>query len=340
MSSVDTTRLDDVRAALDAFPRVRLGVWPTPVEPFAGLDGPGAGRIWVKREDLASPRYGGNKVRKLEYLLANGGGPLVAFGGMGSHHVLATAVHAAALGRECYGVLLEQPVTGHTAAVLALNERECAGIVRRRRPLAALGALGRLAVRAVSGGNGAPSPPRILYPGGSSPLGTLGWVGGGLELAAQIASSAFPEPAEIYVAYGSGGTAVGLALGLALAAVRCEVVAVRVATRLVGNARYGARLARRTFELLSGRADLGPMPALRLRFEHGFIGAGYGHPTAAAEAAICRARASGVPLEPTYTGKALAALLEAASRDRGGRTRLFLDTYSSIDNLRTARAAE
>jgi 1-aminocyclopropane-1-carboxylate deaminase/D-cysteine desulfhydrase-like pyridoxal-dependent ACC family enzyme len=122
--------------------------------------------------------------------------------------------------------------------------------------------------------------------------------------------------------------------------VRSEVVAVRVATRAAGNERYAAHLARRTFALLASRADLGPMPALSLRFEHGFAGAGYGHPTAAAAAAIRGAEASGVPLEPTYTGKALAALLAAARGDRDGRTRLFLDTYSPIDNLRTARAAE
>jgi D-cysteine desulfhydrase len=340
VSPIDTARLDSARAALEAFPRVRLGDWPTPIEPFAGLDAPRAERIWVKREDRASPLYGGNKVRKLEYLLATGDGPLMAFGGLGSHHVLATALHAATIGRECYGALAEQPMIEHTAAVLALNERECAGVVRWRRPLATLRALGRLASRAASGAGGGSTPLRILFPGGSSPLGTLGWVGGGLELADQIASSACPPPDEIYLAYGSGGTAVGLALGLALAAVRCEVVAVRVATRLTGNERYAGHLARRTFALLAGLADLGPMPALRLRIEQRFAGAGYGRPTAAAEAAIRRARASSVPLEPTYTGKALAALLAAAQDDRDGRTRLFLDTYSSIDNLRTARAAE
>ncbi len=147
--------------------------------------------------------------------------------------------------------------------------------------------------------------------------------------------SACPAPDEIYVAYGSGGTAVGLALGLALAGVPCDVVAVRVATRLSGNRRYAELLARRTFSLLADRADLGPMPELRLEIEHGFAGAGYGHPTA-----VRLASASNVPLEPTYTGKALAALLAAARGARDGRTRMFLDTYCSIDNLETARAPE
>ena len=337
MSTIDSARTEAANAALETFPRVDLGEWPTPVEPFAGLDAPGAERIWIKREDLASPRYGGNKVRKLEHLLAVGSGPLVAFGGLGSHHVLATAVHAAALGRECFGVLAEQPMTAHTAAVLALNEGSCAGILRWRRPRATLGVIGRFAERIASGAGGSPSPPRVLFPGGSSPTGTLGWVGGGLELAAQIAASACPVPDEIYVAYGSGGTAVGLALGLALAGVRSEVVAIRVATRLAGNYSYADLLARRTFALLAARADLGPLPQLRLRIEHAFAGPGYGHPTAAAEGAIRRARASAASLETTYTGKALAALLAAAG---DGRTRMFLDTYSSIDKLKAARASE
>lgn len=337
MSSVDTARMEAANAALESFPRVGLGEWPTPVAPFAGLEAAGAGRIWIKREDLASPLYGGNKVRKLERLLATGGGPVLAFGGLGSHHVLATAVHAAALGRECFGVLAEQPMTAHTAAVLALNEGSCAGLLRRRRPGATLGAVGHLAARIASGADGSPSPPRVLFPGGSSPTGTLGWVGGGLELAAQIAASACPVPDEIYVAYGSGGTAVGLALGLALAGVRSEVVAIRVATRLAGNAAYAELLARRTFALLAARVDLGRRPRIRLRIEHGFAGRGYGHPTAAAEDAIRRARGSAAPLEPTYTGKALAALLAAAG---DGRRRMFLDTYSSIDKLMAARASE
>jgi D-cysteine desulfhydrase len=74
--------------------------------------------------------------------------------------------------------------------------------------------------------------------------------------------------------------------------------------------------------------------------EHRFAGPGYGHPTAEADAAIEVARASGLPLEPNYTAKALAALLAAARRDPGGRTRMFLDTYSPIDKLRAVPDVE
>jgi 1-aminocyclopropane-1-carboxylate deaminase/D-cysteine desulfhydrase-like pyridoxal-dependent ACC family enzyme len=331
---------DCVVAALRGFPRVRLGAWPTPVEPFSGLDVPKGARVWVKREDLASPRYGGNKVRKLELLLAEGSGPVVAFGGLGSHHVLATAVHAAALGRACRGVLLEQPRIDHTCRVLALNVALCESVVLPRRPRDALRGAVSLLAAAARGALGSREAPVVLAPGGSSPLGTLGWVSGGLELAAQMAAGVCPAPDEIYVAYGSGGTAVGLALGLALAGAPCDVIAVRVATRIAGNERYAALLARRTFALLGRRARLGPMPRLRLAFEHGFAGPGYGHPTPEAEGALESARGSAVPLEPTYTAKALAAFLAAVRRDPGGRARMFLDTYSSIDKLRAVPDVE
>jgi 1-aminocyclopropane-1-carboxylate deaminase/D-cysteine desulfhydrase-like pyridoxal-dependent ACC family enzyme len=336
----DRDRVEAAEAALAGFPRIRLGAWPTPVEPFDGLDLPAGARVFVKREDLASPLYGGNKVRKLEHLLAAGTGPVVAFGGLGSHHVLATAVHAASLGRACTGVLFDQPRTDHTNRVLALNAAVCRRVVRGSRPLDAARGAGRILAGLARGALGRGEAPTILAPGGSSPLGTLGWVGGGLELAAQIAEGACPPVDEIYVAYGSGGTAVGLALGLALARAPCAVVAVRVATRLAGNERFALLLARRTFALLSRAADIGPMPALRLTLEHRFAGSRYGAPTAEAEEAIARAAGSGVPLEPTYTGKALAALLDAVRRGPAGRARMFLDTYSPIDKLGAVRDVE
>jgi len=340
MPKPDGNRLDDARSALDRFSKVALGVWPTPIQPFEGLDVPSNARIFVKREDLASPLYGGNKVRKLEFLLAEGSGPIVAFGGLGSHHVLATAIHAAALGRTCTGVLVEQPHLAHTSRVLALNEELCAEILRPKRPRDAFRGAARIFRGLAGQAFGREGAATILAPGGSSPLGTLGWVSGGLELAAQFADGAFPVPDEVFVAYGSGGTAVGLALGLALAEVPCDVVAVRVATRLSGNARYASLLARRTFALLSSRGRLGTMPRLRLVFEHGYSGPGYGSPTSEAEAAIASAVGSGVPLEPTYTGKALAAFLAAVRRDPEGRARMFLDTYSPIAKLGAKRGVE
>jgi 1-aminocyclopropane-1-carboxylate deaminase/D-cysteine desulfhydrase-like pyridoxal-dependent ACC family enzyme len=177
-----------------------------------------------------------------------------------------------------------------------------------------------------------------LPPGGSSPLGTLGYVSGGLELQEQIAAGLLPAPDVVYVALGSCGTAAGLLLGLAGTPARpappCEVVAVRVVDRLVANASATRRLAARTAALLAEHGERWFNQCRRpsLRVEHRFFGGAYGRPTSAGEAAVARAAACGLTLEPTYTGKAMAALLDDADSGRLANKRvLFLHSFSSVD---------
>ena len=120
------------------------------------------------------------------------------------------------------------------------------------------------------------------------------------------------------VALGSGGTAAGLVLGFALAALETRVVAIQVNDRAPLDAARLARLAGRTRRLLERRgARLPPVtisPA-DLQVETRWLGAGYGHRTAEADRALELARVEGLELEPVYTGKAMAALLEL--RERG-----------------------
>jgi D-cysteine desulfhydrase len=174
--------------------------------------------------------------------------------------------------------------------------------------------------------------------GGSSPIGSLGYVSAGLELLEQIARGELPRPDIIYLALGSCGTAAGLLVGLAgspsLPRLDARVVAVRVVDRLVSNARVTRRLAASTAALLTARGEhwfnrFEPPP---LTVEHRFFGGAYGRATPASDAAVARAAAAGVALEPTYTGKAMAALL--ADADAGlldGKRVLFVNTYSSVD---------
>src|SRR4030042_5011600 len=100
---------------LKAIPWVSLGQFPTPVEPMARLgERLGFQRLWVKRDDLSGPRYGGNKVRKLEFLLADaqaqGRDAVLTLGAAGSNHCLATAVYAQELGLKSIAVFVPQPV--------------------------------------------------------------------------------------------------------------------------------------------------------------------------------------------------------------------------------------
>jgi D-cysteine desulfhydrase len=324
-------RLDGVRLSL---PHASLGDWPTPVEPVRLPGAPDD--LWVKREDRTSALYGGNKVRKLEFLLADSGGPVITAGATGSHHVLATALHARTLGRDCIAVLVAQPPTEHARSMLELNLDACTEVIRLDRLPASAADLGRTVASVVLELARSRSA-TLIPPGGSSPAGALGYVNAGLELAEQVTAGACPGPDAVYVPLGTGGTAAGLALGLGLAGLETEVVAVRVATRITSNERYVRSLAERAHRLLRRHGLEAPMPPIRVRAVHDAIGAGYGHVTAEGERAVRLAEACGLPCETTYTGKALAVALDEMTADPGGAVRMFLDTYGPIDDLVDAR---
>ena len=176
--------------------------------------------------------------------------------------------------------------------------------------------------------------------GGSSPIGSLGYVSAGLELLEQIARGELPRPDVIYVALGSCGTAAGLVVGLAgaptLPRLDARVVGVRVVDRVVANERV-TRAARRRAPRRCSRArgahwfdQSTPPPFCRrpslLRRR------ATAARRRASDDAVARAAAVGLALEPTYTGKAMAALLaDAAAGALDGKRVLFLNTYSSVD---------
>jgi D-cysteine desulfhydrase len=268
------------RALFDRLPRCSKVVPFTPLAdglptPVTRLDE----RLWVQRDDSTSTAYGGNKVRKLEFVLpvaARRGGPVLTAGGIGSHHVLAAAVHARRLGLEVEAVQFPQPMTSdvaRTAAVLA----DLGGVRITRvpspylMPVALAARLAALARRS----------PYLLWPGASTPLGCLGHVSAGLELVAAIAAAGEGEPDEVVVALGSGGSAVGLALGVALGGWTTAVVrAVRVADRIVTNRVALAPLVAGTRALLARASGVRPARP-RLTIDGRWFGPGYGHPTAA-----------------------------------------------------------
>jgi 1-aminocyclopropane-1-carboxylate deaminase/D-cysteine desulfhydrase-like pyridoxal-dependent ACC family enzyme len=311
-------------------PWLPLGRFPTPVARVVGLT-PAAVELWVKRDDESGAAYGGNKVRKLEFLLgearARGRQRLVTMGGIGSHHVLATAVYGRQAGFAVDAVVFPQPLTAHVREQMLADVAAGATLHPTRGYLGVPLATTRLRRHAA-----------WIAPGGSSPVGTLGYVSGALELLEQIARGELPPPDVVYVALGSCGTAAGLLLGLggapSLPRVDAELVAVRVVDRLVANARATRRVAGGAAALLAAHGVdwFNHSPPGRLRVEHRFFGRGYGRATPAADAAVARAAAVGLRLEPTYTGKAMAALL--ADADAGlldGKRVLYLHTFSSVD---------
>jgi 1-aminocyclopropane-1-carboxylate deaminase/D-cysteine desulfhydrase-like pyridoxal-dependent ACC family enzyme len=278
-----------------------LGAWPTLVERAPAL----GAEVWVKRDDRSSPLYGGNKVRKLEFLLADalarGRRSVLTFGTYGSHHVLATALHGARVGVRVCAATLPQPATPHAVEMARLSAG--AGVCLHVGAARVHHLLRR---------------PYIIGPGGSSPLGTLGYVAAGLELGEQVRAGECPEPNLLVVAMGSCGTAAGLLVGLRLAGLATRVVGVHAYRRPLTSAVRAAWLATRTARLLArhGVRDVGAFAAADLV-----------EPPPAADEVHVKARAdeAGLVLDPRYTTRAMRALLAAAP----GRRILYWHTYSS-----------
>jgi D-cysteine desulfhydrase len=315
-------------------PVAPLGRFPTPVERAAGLDAEARGaEMWVKRDDLSGAHYGGNKVRKLEVLLgrarADHLGRVVTAGAWGSHHALATTICGRLLGIRVAAVLYPQPPTEHVLDVFLRTYANGAEV--RLVPSSGRAAVALALERLRSG-------TLVLPPGGSTPLGALGYVAAGLELAEQIRSGLCPSFARVYVPLGTGGTCAGLLVGLRLAGLDTLVRAVRVSQHLGQGASARAavaRLARQASALLCALAPAAPQFDIAPRdFDllESHVGPGYGHSTAAAESAVEVARdKAGLALETTYTAKTLAAMLDDLALDPPHGPVAYWATASSVD---------
>jgi len=307
-----------------------LAALPTPIKHLSGL----GNHLYLKQDNLTSSLYGGNKVRKLEFLLAEAkranAQTVVTMGGIGSNHLLATALHAAKEGLRTVGIVFPQPETDSVKRNLMADRGAGCELVfiPSKYLLPAYVAKTLLSLRRREG-----NKPVLIPGGGSSPLGVLGFVNAALELADQIASGDLPEPESIFVAYGTGGTAAGLSLGLQLAGLKTKVVAVRVIDRLIANRPRLMMLLSASAQYLTSHADQTARPASigkNLQIRQGYVGPGYGHPTEEAERAVeLFAKEEGVKLEFTYTGKAAAAFLKEAKTTTAPL--LFWNTYSSAD---------
>jgi D-cysteine desulfhydrase len=311
-------------ALAESLPHLTLSERPTPVRELPGLG------IWVKEDGaFGSGGWGGNKVRKLEWLIPDarrrGRRSILTFGGLGTNWGLATALYAREHGIETALALVDQPVDAHVEAQLARLEASGARIHRTHTKARTVAMLPWLLARNARGGR----PPYLLPAGGSSPVGALGYVEAALEIAAQVEDGSLPEPAHVVVPVGTGGTAAGLALGFQLAGLRTRVVGIVVNDQLRLDPPVLARLARRTAKLLERRgARLGPLrldPDM-LDLTRDQIGSGYGHPTEAAKRAAAQAAEDGLRLDPVYTAKAMAGLLALHAEGRLEGPVLFVHT--------------
>jgi len=327
----------------ERFPRLRhrlpwleLGSFPTPVEPMTRLGNAlGATQLFVKRDDLSSRRYGGNKVRKLEFVLGHvaqrRSNTVVTVGAAGSNHVLATALHGADQGLKTIGIVVPQPPHGYVRRNLLAGW--AAGC--RFEPVAgSVDAIRRFAQLWTESLRTEGRPPYVLWAGGSTARGVLGYVEAALEIGAQVEAGLMPEPEVIFVPVGSAGTMAGLVLGCRLAGLASETVGVRVYERTMANAWAVAWLARRALALLRSLDRSIPRVSLSvpsIRVLHDYCGRGYAHSTAAGTVAMERVRdLEGLDLEPTYSAKTMAAFTDCVgSASQRRRPALFIHTYNS-----------
>jgi D-cysteine desulfhydrase len=326
--------------------RVPLGDGPTPVRELTGLGASrGEAPVWIK-DDGAYSLVGGNKARKLEWLLADarrrGKRTILTGGATGTNHGLATAVFARRLGMRTVLVLAPQPQTDHVRAQLA--RLHASGAEIHIAPGFHTSFLLAAWLAVAKAGPGLRTP-YLVPPGGSSPLGCVGYVRAALELRDQVVAGELPEPSHIVVALGSGGTAAGLLAGIRLSGLRSRLLCVVVSDAIRLEARGVARLARRTLQLLAdhGAAVPAATTAGTLKLERGWLGTGYGRSTPESERAMELLERERVTLDPVYTAKAVAALLALNERGAFGEGPvLYWHTYSAPkpNPVAPGRAAE
>ena len=309
-------------------PKLALAELPTPVTKHRLSLATGSYNVAVKHDEATSPLYGGNKVRKLEYLLQRaidrGATRVATFGAVGSNHALATAMHARSIGLNCTCFLGHQRHTPKIPITLNMHRELGTEIVRFGHDVNPLPLFRRyLQNRNVW----------VIPAGGTCWLGSIGFVNAGLELANQIATGLIPKPMRIYMAAGTTGSVAGLALGLAAAGLESEIHAVQVADDPFGSEKKLHRLVAKMQSIL---VRMDPSFAAdgwqdRLIWRDNFLAGGYARvDDETVNAVRLAADQLDLELETTYTGKAMAALLQdlLARRDRVGPC-LFWNTFNA-----------
>lgn len=306
-------------ARFGGFPRVPLVLEPTPLHPAPRLSSELGVSVLLKREDLAGVGLGGNKLRGLEYILADvheqGCDCLVTGAGPQSNWTMLAALACLREGIEphvvCYGSAAADEGNMRLHRRLGVDVR-FTGDADRSSVEAGIEAV-TAELRAAG---------RRPYPvprGGATPLGALGYVRASVELAAQL-DALGERPSALWLATGSCGTQAGLLAGAALAGAAHEVVGVTV-SRPVPECRERVR------DLAAGAAALGGIDAAvkEPTVLGGWIGPGYGVASEAGQAAARMvAAAEGVFLDPTFGAKAMAALVAGCRAGQVHGTQVFL----------------
>ncbi len=320
----------ELQSRLDGYPRFRLASYPTPLDPLPRLSRELGRPLFVKRDDLLGPALGGNKTRKLEYLLADAqerkATKVVTFGGLQSNHARLTAAAARMAGLEPH-VLYFKRRPDRLVGNLLLNQ--LLGVRMHFIPLGGRGSgwsleasirFARLVAWMRVG------PHYFIPVGGHTVLGCLGYVRAAIELAEQAEALRLTR-ARVVVAAGTGGTLAGLLAGFTLLGAPLTLLGIDVGKLFRGFPQSVARLASELCGRL-GSPHAFPPDALPL-IEGTYAAPAYGVPSPLGRGALERlARTEGILLDPVYTAKAFAGLLDLLGSSALGRDEpvIFLHT--------------
>ena len=297
---------------LARFPRLRFAHLPTPLEPMANLsrllDGP---NIWVKRDDCTGLAGGGNKTRKLEFLMADaeqqGADTIITQGAVQSNHARQTAAIAAKLGYECY-LLLENRTGSDDPDFLANGNVLLDDIYNARLSGFPAGTdMNEEMLSLAEELRAAGKKPYIIPGGGSNRIGALGYVNAAYELVGQCNDQGLKVD-HIVHATGSTGTQAGLVTGLTAIHSGIDLMGISVRAPKEAQEENVYRLACETAEFIGSSAALNRSDVVA---NSDYVGEGYGMPTdGMIEAVEMTARHESILLDPVYSGKAMAGLID------------------------------
>uniref|UniRef100_A0A483K912 D-cysteine desulfhydrase n=1 Tax=Klebsiella quasipneumoniae TaxID=1463165 RepID=A0A483K912_9ENTR len=298
---------------LTRFPRLELIGAPTPLEYLPRLSDHLGREIFIKRDDTTPLAMGGNKLRKLEFLAADalreGADTLITAGAIQSNHVRQTAAVAAKLGLHCVA-LLENPIGTRAENYLSNGNRLLLDLFNTQIEMCdaltdPAAQLDELATRIEAQGY----RPYVIPVGGSNALGALGYVESALEIAQQCEDAV--EISSVVVASGSAGTHAGLAVGLEQLMPQAELIGVTVSRAIADQLPKVVALQQAVANSLElqAKADI-------ILWDD-YFAPGYGTPNEEGMAAVkLLAQLEGILLDPVYTGKAMAGLIDGITQKR------------------------
>ena len=319
---------------LSRFPRVRFGHGPTPLEKMENLTRHlGGAQLYIKRDDCTGLASGGNKTRKLEFLMAEAvamrADTVITQGAVQSNHARQTAAAAARMGMKCE-IILERRVTKpgplyETSGNVFLDHLLGAKVRHVPGGTDMNAALAQVAEEVQQAGG----KPYVIPGGGSNPVGALGYVNCGLELLQQANDMGLRIDI-VVLATGSGGTHAGLAVGLegTNSGIRIYGICVRQPREIQEAAVH--KLAQATAEHVGLKGGVAREAIIA---NSDYVGAGYGVPTPGmAEAVSLAARYEGLLLDPVYTGKGMAGMIDLVRKGffKKDENIVFLHTGGSV----------